>query len=137
VAACAGGSLLALQKGPGAEQRQACSFADRFVACQDAVDRAWDFLDAVALIALCDLVITSDSCVAHLAGAMGHPTWLLLASVPDWRWGLEGEQSGWYSSLRLFRQRQAGDWHELMQRVEATLPAYLAKDRQGAAAKEH
>lgn len=125
VAECVGGSLLALQKGPGAEQRQDCTFADSFVACQDEVDGAWDFRDAVALISLCDLVITSDSCVAHLAGAMGHPTWLLLARVPDWRWGLEGDHTGWYPSLRLFRQRQSGDWHELMQRVAETLPAYL------------
>lgn len=122
-AACGDGRLLALQKGPGAEQMESCPFREQFVACQEQIDQAWDFLDAVALIACCDLVISSDSCLAHLAGAMGHPTWLLLAQVPDWRWGLAGERSAWYPSMRLFRQRQAGDWAELMERVAAALPA--------------
>lgn len=126
-AACGEGRLLSLQKGPGAEQRQDCSFTRCFVACQEEIDQAWDFLDALALISCCDLVITSDSCVAHLAGAMGHPTWLLLAAVPDWRWGLEGERTAWYPSLRLFRQHQAGDWSELMGRVVAALPRFLAE----------
>lgn len=126
IAALGIGSLVSLQKGDGAEQRQRCSFAQHFVACQAEIDQAWDFLDALALIACCDLVITSDSCLAHLAGAMGHPTWLLLARVPDWRWGLESERTSWYPSMQLFRQRRAGDWSEVMERVAAALPAFLA-----------
>ena len=95
------------------------------MACQAEIDQAWDFLDALALISCCDLVISSDSCLAHLAGALGHPSWLLLAKVPDWRWGLAGESTAWYPSLRLFRQRQAGDWAEPMGRVAAVLPGFL------------
>ena len=102
-------SLLALQKGFGSEQLQTCTFKNRFVSCQEQVTEAWDFLDTAAIIANCDLVITSDTAVAHLAGGMGKTTWLLLHKVPDWRWGLEGNTTFWYPSLRLFRQRQRGD----------------------------
>jgi hypothetical protein len=113
--------LVALQKGPGHEQLQACSFRDRFVACQPQVDASWDFRDAAAIIRHCDLLITNDTAVAHLAGALGHPTWLLLHHVPDWRWGLQGDTTPWYPSLRLWRQRRRGDWPELLQRVLAGL----------------
>lgn len=111
------GSFLSLQKGYGSEQLEDCSFKHKFVSCQERVSAAWDFLDVSAIITNCDLVITNDTCIAHLAGAMGHPTWLLLAKVPDWRWGLEGESSFWYPSIRLFRQQERGDWGELIERV--------------------
>jgi ADP-heptose:LPS heptosyltransferase len=109
--------LVALQKGPGHEQLQACSFRDRFVACQPQVDASWEFLDAAAILRHCDLLITNDTALAHLAGALGHPTWLLLHHVPDWRWGLQGDTTPWYPSLRLWRQHRRGDWPELLQRV--------------------
>jgi len=79
-----------------------------------------------AVISNCELVITSDTAVAHLAGAMGHPTWLLLHHVPDWRWGLEGETTFWYPSMRLFRQREPGNWDEVMQRVATALKEFMA-----------
>ena len=69
------------------------------------------------IIANCDLVITSDTSVAHLAGGMGKPTWLLLHKVPEWRWGIEGDTTFWYPSMRLFRQRERGNWNEVMERV--------------------
>lgn len=109
--------FVSLQKGPGSEQLGACGFRERFVCCQAAVDEAWDFCDTAAIISCCDLLITSDTAVAHLAAGMGQSTWLLLKQVPEWRWGLEGDSSGWYPSMRLFRQRRSGDWAELMQRV--------------------
>jgi tetratricopeptide (TPR) repeat protein len=115
------GSLLSLQKGYGSEQLESCSFRDRFVHCQQVVDSYWDFLDVAAIIANCDLVITSDTCIAHLAGAMGHPTWLLLPKVPDWRWGLQKESTFWYPSMRIFRQTDAGDWKGVMSRVTRAL----------------
>jgi tetratricopeptide (TPR) repeat protein len=118
--------LLSLQKGSGSEQLAACSFRDRFVSCQPAVDEIWDFEETAAIVAACDLVITSDSALAHLAGGLGHPTWLLLKDVPEWRWGLEGETSFWYPSLRLFRQRQRGDWAAVLARVADELAALLA-----------
>jgi ADP-heptose:LPS heptosyltransferase len=96
------------------------------VGCQEEVDATWDFLDAAAILACCDLVISSDTAVAHLAGGLGLPTWLLLQQVPDWRWGLEGDTSFWYPSLRLFRQRRAGDWDEVLARVTEEVQALLA-----------
>jgi Flp pilus assembly protein TadD len=69
-----------------------------------------DFADTAALLANLDLVITIDTAIAHLAGAMGKPTWLLLKSAPDWRWMLQRADSPWYPTLRLFRQPRSGDW---------------------------
>jgi len=121
-----GARLISLQKGFGSEQLAECPFRDRFVGCQPEVDATWDFLDAAAILACCDLVISSDTALAHLAGGMGRPTWLLLRDIPDWRWGLAGEGSTWYPSLRLFRQRQPGDWGEVLERVAGELAALLA-----------
>ena len=118
-------SLLSLQKGFGSEQLDACSFKDRFVSCQDQVNDIWDFLETAAIIANCDLVVTSDTSVAHLAGGMGKTTWLLLHKVPDWRWGLEGDTTFWYPSMRLFRQRERGNWDEVMERVAEALQEHF------------
>lgn len=80
-----------------------------------------DFGDTAAVIRNLDLVITVDSAVAHLAGAMGKPTWLLLPFNPDWRWQLKREDSPWYPTMRLFRQQEAGQWPEVLQRVKKAL----------------
>lgn len=72
--------------------------------------RIADFGDTAALAALMDVVITVDTSVAHLAGAIGRPVWIMLAYNPDWRWLLERSDSPWYRSARLFRQKQPGDW---------------------------
>ena len=114
-------SLLSLQKGFGSEQLETCSFKDRFVSCQDEINDTWDFLETAAILANCDLIITSDTSVAHLAGGMGKITWLLLHKVPDWRWSLEGDTTFWYPSMRLFRQTERGNWNEVMERVAQAL----------------
>ena len=121
IASSSQSSLLSLQKGFGSEQLQTCSFKDCFVSCQDQINDTWDFLETAAIIANCDLVITSDTSVAHLAGGMGKTTWLLLKKVPEWRWGLAGDTSFWYPSMRLFRQQQRGNWDEVIERVAAEL----------------
>ena len=118
-------SLVSLQKGPGSEQLETCSFKDQFVSCQDQISETWDFLETAAIIANCDLVITSDTSVAHLAGGMGKTTWLLLHKVPDWRWGLEGDTTFWYPSMRLFRQKERGNWEEAMERVAVALQEHF------------
>ncbi len=82
-----------------------------------------DLADTAAAIAKLDLVITVDTAVAHLAGALGKPVWILLAFSPDWRWLLDREDSPWYPSARLFRQHQRGDWEDLFDRVAQALGA--------------
>jgi hypothetical protein len=125
VANCSHISLLSLQKGFGSEQLETCSFKERFVSCQDQVNDTWDFLETAAMIANCDLIITSDTSVAHLAGGMGKSTWLLLQKVPDWRWGLEGDTTFWYPSIRLFRQTERENWDEVMERVAEALQQHF------------
>ena len=114
-------SLLSLQKGFGSEQLKDCSFKDRFIHSQTQVDEVWDFLETAAIIENCDLVITSDTAVAHLSGGLGKKTWLLLKDVPEWRWGLKNETTFWYPSMRLFRQEVSNSWEEVMQRVSYAL----------------
>jgi ADP-heptose:LPS heptosyltransferase len=104
------GRFVSLQKGFGSEQLEQCAFRDRFVECQEEINATWCFLETAAIMANCDLVITSDTATAHLAGGMGLQTWLLLTAVPEWRWGLQGEHTHWYPSIRLMRQQQRGDW---------------------------
>jgi tetratricopeptide (TPR) repeat protein/GR25 family glycosyltransferase involved in LPS biosynthesis len=118
-------SWLSLQKGFGSEQTKTCSFNDHFINCQDQINDTWDFLETAAIIANCDLVITSDTAVAHLAGGMGKTIWLLLHKIPDWRWGLEGETTFWYPSMRLFRQEERGNWGEVMDRVAEALQEHF------------
>lgn len=91
------------------------------VSCQSQVHEASNFLETAAIIDNCDLVITSDTSVAHLAGGLGKTTWLLLHKVPDWRWGLEGETTFWYPSMRLFRQKELGNWDQVLERVAEEL----------------
>ena len=115
--------LLSLQKGFGSEQLTTCTFKDRFVSCQDQVNETWDFLETAAIIANCDLIISSDTAIAHLAGGMGKTTWTLLQKIPEWRWGLEDDTTFWYPSMLLFRQNENGNWDEVMQRVARELKA--------------
>ena len=86
-----------------------------------------DFADTAALIELMDLVVCIDTSVAHLAGAMGKPVWVLLAKNPDWRWLLNRKDSPWYPSARLFRQQTIGDWTSTIRAVAAELEAYCVR----------
>ena len=80
-----------------------------------------DFADTAALCDLMDIVVSVDTSVAHLAAAMGKPTWILLPYVPDWRWLLERDDSPWYPSVRLYRQSQRGQWGPVLERVARDL----------------
>ncbi len=80
-------------------------------------DAIQDFADTAALIELMDLVISVDTSVAHLAAAMGKPVWILLPYSPDWRWLLDRDDSPWYPTARLFRQRSPGDWRGVVDDV--------------------
>jgi ADP-heptose:LPS heptosyltransferase len=93
-----------------------------------APERRWfaapgpsSLLEVARCIAGLDLVITVDTSTAHLAGALGRPVWTLIPFAPDWRWLLGCEDSPWYPSMRLFRQRVARDWRDVVARVAAEL----------------
>ena len=84
-------------------------------------DEQEDFLEYAAIVANCDLVITTGTSVAHIAAGLGIQTWVLLPQIPDWRWGFEGDTTFWYPSMRLFRQRERGNWGEVINRVVTAL----------------
>ena len=84
-----------------------------------------DFTDTAALCELMDVVVSVDTSVAHLSGALGKPTWLLLPYSPDWRWLLDRDDSPWYPSAKLYRQAAVGDWSSVFVRIKADLVRYL------------
>lgn len=109
--------LISLQRGPGSEQLDALGWRPRFHPLQAEIDSVWDFDQVAALLHACDLLISSDTAITHLAGALGVPAVLLLKWTPDWRWGLTGETCGWYPQHRLFRQLEAEPWPATVQRL--------------------
>ena len=115
-----GVSFVSLQKGAGTAEAAA---APAEMPLLEMGSRLCDFADSASLLAQLDLLISVDTAVAHLAGAMGKPCWLLLpAYMPDWRWLSEGEQSPWYPcSHRLFRQPRRGDWTSVVERLVGAL----------------
>jgi hypothetical protein len=92
-----------------------------------------DFADTAAAIGQLDLVISVDTAVAHLSGAVGQTTWTLLSHTPDWRWQLDRNDSPWYPSMRLFRQPRWGDWQAVFESLATALRELLASRASGAA----
>ena len=80
-----------------------------------------DFADTARAVESLDWVITVDTAVAHLAGAMGRPVWLMLPKVGDWRWGRSGNTTPWYPATRIFRQSRSGDWSDVLEQVAQVL----------------
>jgi FkbM family methyltransferase len=114
--------LISLQKEEGLEQLANLPAGMTVTTLGDDFDAGPDaFLDTAAIMMSLDLVVTCDTAVAHLAGALGHPVWIVLKKVPDWRWLLDREDSPWYPTVRLFRQRIAGDWDAVFARVATEL----------------
>jgi hypothetical protein len=120
VVAMPGVGLVSLQRGQAADEALA-PYAPPFI---NPHDRSLDVLEVAALIAALDLVITVDTMVAHLAGALGCPTWLLLKAGADWRW-MEGRADcPWYPSVRLYRQTHPGDWRGPLANIAADLARF-------------
>ena len=122
LAAIPGVRLISLQKNDGLDQLDDLpphmvveTLGDDF----DAGDHA--FLDTAAAMQSVDLVISSDTSIAHLAGALGRPVWVGLQFVPDWRWQLDRADSPWYPTMRIFRQRTRGDWQSVFAEMEEVL----------------
>jgi ADP-heptose:LPS heptosyltransferase len=95
----------------------------------DGTSEISDFADTAALMANLDLVVTIDSAAAHLAGALGKPTWVLLFKRPDWRWLDEGSSCPWYPTAKLFRQPSEGDWKTPIRQMASELEQ-LARKKQ-------
>lgn len=112
-------SFVSLQAGAGAEQ--AADLAGRLTVFDEARDSEGAFIDTAAIIGSLDLVVTTDTAMAHLAGALGARTWTLLQKVPDWRWLRERDDSPWYPTMRLFRQSERGDWSGPVDRLADAL----------------
>jgi len=92
----------------------------------DLSNQLGDFADTAAVVSQLNLIITVDTAVAHLAGALGQPVWVLLSFVPDWRWMMDREDSPWYPTMRLFRQKHYGDWEGVLGRVGEALKELVA-----------
>jgi tetratricopeptide (TPR) repeat protein len=114
--------LISLQKHHGLEQLATVPDGLRIETLGEDFDAGPDaFIDTAAVMQCLDMVITSDTSVAHLAGALGRPVWVGLQHVPDWRWLLEGEDCLWYPTMRLFRQTRRGDWSGVFARMAEQL----------------
>jgi Flp pilus assembly protein TadD len=113
--------LIALQKGYGTSQIEAFRERQSLLDLGDDFDAEEPFLDTAAVMPLLDLVITSDTSIAHLAGALGRPVWIALSVGPEWRWLLDRNDSPWYPSARLFRQSTLGDWTAVFAKMANSL----------------
>ena len=111
-----GVQLVSLQKGPGVEQIASFTRRDSLIELGD-FDRDKPFLDTAAAMFSLDLVVTADTAIGHLAGAIGRPVWIALTVAPDWRWLLDRKDSPWYPSVRLFRQPTLGNWTAVFKEI--------------------
>jgi len=136
LAATPGVLLVNLQKGSGHEQLAGFGETWGVIDFGQSVDAtSGAFMDTAAIMKNLDLVITSDTAAAHLAGALGVPVWLALPFVPDWRWMLDRDDSPWYPTMQLFRQSQSGDWSSVFEQMSAQLESLVAGG-QGVAARK-
>ena len=117
-----GCSWFSLHHHPCTEEIEAADLAGKLIDLAAAIE---DFADLATVISHLDLVISVDTAVAHLAGAMGRPVWLLLPFIPDWRWGLVGQETAWYPTMTLFRQPSPNDWLSVVAQVNRQLASVL------------
>ena len=130
LASLPGVRLISLQHGHGIEQLRSLPAGMQVLEPGRGFDAGDDaFLDTAALMQSLDLVVTSDTAVAHLAGALGRPAWLALKWMPEWRWMLERADSPWYPSMRLFRQRSRGDWDSVFAAIRDEVAAWAKPSR--------
>jgi tetratricopeptide (TPR) repeat protein len=115
-------TLVSLQVGAGEEQIAPCRATFPIVDFGERVDRdAGAFMDTAAMIKNVDLVVSCDTAIGHLAGALGAPVWLALSTVSDWRWLLNRSDTPWYPSMRLFRLKELGNWRDVFEAMAREL----------------
>jgi hypothetical protein len=124
LAAIPGVVFYSLQKGPPAAEAVR---APKGMPLMDVAGELKDFSDTAALISCLDLVVTIDTAVAHLAGALGKPVWTLTHWPPDWRWQLGREDSPWYPTMRLFRRTKVDTWSDVVLRVRQALQRWATQ----------
>ena len=124
-----GVQLISLQKGSGADQLRGMPPFPVLDLDGTLDEGSGPFMDTAAIMMNLDLVVSMDTSVAHLAGALGVPVWVALTMAPDWRWLLNREDSPWYPTMRLFRQRRFGDWDDVFERMAGELKALVQKAR--------
>jgi ADP-heptose:LPS heptosyltransferase len=127
LAAVPGIRLVSLQKGAAREQLACEATTWNVLDFGEELDADAPFVDTAALIECLDLVISVDTAVAHLAGAMQKPVWLALQFAADWRWGLSTDRTPWYPSMRLFRQRALHDWPQVFADMAVELRKLVAQ----------
>ena len=116
--------LVSLHKGEGQKQIKDVNFklttlGENFDVGENA------FIDTAAVMVNCDLIITSDTVTAHLAGALGCNTWVVLKKIPDWRWMLDQHVSPWYQNMKLYRQKEHGNWEEVFETIKKDLRSLI------------
>ena len=128
-------AFVSLQKDPGSDDQAILRERPDII---DLTADLTDFAETAALVSCLDLVITVDTSIAHLAGALGRPTWILLSYVPDWRWLLDRDDSPWYPTVRLFRQTETREYASVLDRVRSELQALIVAPRDRiASVREH
>jgi ADP-heptose:LPS heptosyltransferase len=121
-------TLISLQKSDGLDQLEELKAAFPVTTLEGLDETGGAFMDTAAVMQHLDLIITSDTALAHLAGALGRPVWLALSTASDWRWFRDREDSPWYPSMRLFRQKTLGDWDSVFVDMARELEQQLASD---------
>ena len=130
LAALPGVQLISLQKGPAAAQIGEVPFGHKITTLEaDPAADADFFLDTAAIMMSLDLVVTCDTSVTHLAGALARPVFMALPVVADWRWMIGRDDSPWYPTLRIFRQAATGGWDAVLARIAEAVPSDGALDR--------
>lgn len=124
--ASAAADFILLQKDPRAAEEEWLMDSGR---CRSLGPLLGDFADTAALLMSLDLLITVDTSVAHLAGGLGRPVWMMLPFAPDWRWLLDRDDTPWYPTMRLYRQPSTNDWPSVLARVRADFEAWVAERR--------
>lgn len=115
-------SFISLQKGNAQKQIEKNNFSKKIINYDPLLDTGTKkFIDTAAIIKYLDLVITTDSAIAHLAGSLGTQTWLLLPHVSDWRWFNSNDETIWYDNFRIYRQKDAGNWLDVIGKVKIDL----------------